>query len=168
MGDDLAGAVFFEGGDDVLIEVVVSERVGHVRAEGGIALEEAGGHVCRNDDLGSTRRSCEFGVVSSGSRNGKVYILFPTFERLFQPSDLAAGVGASVVGAVVEVRIEEHGDETFLQDVSVKAAPGRELPPSRGIPDQILPPTLLEKVRVKGVVLGKEARRAGVVVAHDR
>ena len=43
-----------------------------------------------------------------------VYIFFPTFERLFQPSDLAAGVGASVVGAVVEVRIEEHGDETFV------------------------------------------------------
>ena len=90
-----------------------------------------------------------------------------TFEGLFQPSDLPTGVRTRVVGAVVEVRVEEYSEETVLEDVRVIPAAVRELASSRRILDQIFPAALLEEVRVECVVRGKEVRRAGVVVAHD-
>ena len=90
-----------------------------------------------------------------------------TFKSLFQPSDLPTGVQTRVVGAVVEVCVEEYGEQTVLEDVRVKPTARRELALSPRIPDQIFPAAVLEEVRVECVVLGKGARRAGVVVAHD-
>ena len=45
LGNDLACAELVKSGYDSLVEVMIPEGVGHIRAEGGIALEKTGRNV---------------------------------------------------------------------------------------------------------------------------
>lgn len=60
LGDDLAGAKLVKGVNDSLVEVMIPEGVGHVRAEVGIALEKTGRDVSRDYDISSVGCSCKF------------------------------------------------------------------------------------------------------------
>ena len=166
LGHDLAGAELVESGYDSLVEVMIPKDVGHIRTKGGIALEKTGRNVSRDNNISAVGRGCKFRTLEQILKC--VVDIYHTFESLFQPSDLPTGVQTRVVGAVIEVRVQENGDKTVLEDMRVKPAARRELASRCGILDQIVPAALLQEVGVECVVLGEEARRAGVVVAHDR
>ena len=61
LGNDLAGAELVKSGNDSLVEVMIPEGVGHVRAEGGIALEKAGRDVSRHYNVCTDGSSCKCG-----------------------------------------------------------------------------------------------------------
>ena len=61
LGNDLACAELVKSGYDSLVEVMIPEGVGHIRAEGGIALEKTGRNVSRDYNICTVGCSCKFG-----------------------------------------------------------------------------------------------------------
>ena len=64
LSDDLAGADLVQNGYDSLVEMMISEDVGHICAEVGIALKKTGRNVSHDNDISTVGGSCNMGLES--------------------------------------------------------------------------------------------------------